>query len=476
MEQLDLNEIQAYLMHDYGHMFFSRFVLLQVTDAPSAKHWISDISHQLAYATSMSTDQSEDTLLNIAVTASGFKALGMHPDNVNAFSREFREGMISEHRTRMLGDIAGSSPDQWLWGNEKKIPEEPVHLLLLVFGKDEETCIRFYDDLKEKFSNRGLKESIHIDGRILKDNKEHFGFKDGISQPIIKGSGQTGPKPNMIAAGEFILGYKNVYDVLPQTPLIMKDEGDLNLLPPDAGGSGKKDLGRNGTYLVIRQLEQDVNAFWSFMNKKTQNEDGSVNVDESLKLSAKIMGRWPSGAPITSFPDADPGILMEDNDFGYAKLDKDGLKCPFGAHIRRNNPRDSFEDLGIKESYKLSNRHRIIRRARLYGEPFIGSPENHKPEGEVGLLFNCFNADISRQFEFLQYTWANIPKTKELYNDPDPIIGVKEFPVEGETQNFTIQDSPVNRTISGLERFVKVKGGAYFFFPSYSALRYTASI
>jgi Dyp-type peroxidase family len=253
-------------------------------------------------------------------------------------------------------------------------------------------------------------------------------------------------------------------------------QGNTNLLPSDAGDTGKKDIGKNGSYLVIRQMEQNVTAFWNYMNEKTKNKDGTVNEFESTKLAAKMMGRWPSGAPIVNFPDADPNVISDDNDFGYAKDDKDGTKCPFGSHLRRCNPRDSLEDLKAKESTKLTNRHRIIRRARLYGDPYIGSPNNTKPNGEVGLLFNCFNADISRQFELIQFTWANSTKVKNLYNDPDPIIGTKEFSHENLPQNFTIQSCPVNKTVTNLQRFVSIKGGAYFFFPSITAIRYLGTI
>ena len=193
-------------------------------------------------------------------------------------------------------------------------------------------------------------------------------------------------------------------------------------------------------------------------------------------MGARFVGRWQNGAPITLFPDADPGTTSDVNDFGYSKFDKDGLKCPFGSHLRRTNPRDNVDDHGKKESLKLSKQHRIIRRARLYGEIYEGSPTNLTPTGEVGLIFICFNADISRQFEFLQYTWSNLPKNKELYNDPDPIIGVRANAEQGEEQNFTIQDLPVNRTIKNLPQVITVKGGAYFFFPSINVLRYLSTI
>jgi Dyp-type peroxidase family len=474
MDTLELEDIQGYIIRGYANMNYSKYCFLRVTDSIKAKKWLNDIVDDLTISTHIINKADlPSTNLNIAFTATGLIALGLVSENVTAFSREFREGMLTEHRRRMLGDVGASKAEDWVWGGPNT---DQVHICLLVFGKDKETCENYYTSLEKVFTNSGIGVVKNIDGQTLPNNKEHFGFRDGISQPTIIGSGKTSEPTNRIKAGEFILGYPNEYNVLPDTPLINKEQGNLNLLNADMGGTGKKDLGRNGSYLVIRQMEQDVTGFWNFMNEKTKNEDGSININESNKLAAKIMGRWPSGAPVTKFPDVDPGGISDDNDFGYAKEDKDGAKCPFGSHLRRCNPRDSLEDNTPKESIKLSNRHRIIRRARLYGDPFVGSPTNTNPNGEVGILFNCFNADISRQFELVQFTWANSTKIKNLYNDPDPIIGTNEISHNGLPQNFTIQGCPFNKTVTDLKRFVKIKGGAYFFFPSISSIRYLASL
>lgn len=474
METLELDDIQGYIIRGYSHMMYSRYVLLEVTDSALAKKWISEVSDTFTNATHVPSKANlPNTCLNIAFTHSGLIALGMNEDNAQNFTREFREGMTTPHRQRLLGDFDSSSPDKWTWGGTNN---KPVHAVLMIFGKNKDVCLNYHHQLQAGYTAYGLSELMQIDGQTLPNNKEHFGFRDGISQPIIKGSGRFGAEDNMIDAGEFLLGYKNEYHVYPDTPLLETEQGEVNLLPSDAGGSGKKDLGRNGSYLVMRQMQQDVEGYWNFNNEHTKNEDGSINVEESIKLAAKMMGRWPSGAPVVKFPDKDPGGNSDDNDFGYAKEDPDGLKCPFGSHLRRSNPRDSFEDANAKTSIWLTNRHRIIRRARLYGDPIVSSPTNNKPNGEVGLLFNCFNADISRQFEFIQYTWGNFPKVKQLYNDPDPITGVREVPVEGEEQNFTIQGCPVNTTVKGLKRFVTIKGGAYFFFPSITTIRYICTL
>lgn len=472
MTPLETSDIQGYIIRGYAHMRYSRFIFLQIKDAAAVKDWLAKSWHSITTAVHIPKHEKiSDTHLNIAFTNKGLLALGLNEKNFDVFSREFRQGMVQPHRTRLLGDFDRNAPENWQWGAPHN---KPIHIALMVFGRDEGIFLRYLKEINSQFEASGLESIFFIDGQTLPQNKEHFGFRDGISQPVIEGSGKIGPVGDYVKAGEFIFGYKNEYGVFPDTPLLAVEQGDLNLLAADAEGSGKKDIGRNGSYMVMRQLEQDVQSFWTFMNKNTQNEDGSVNSEASIKLASKMMGRWPSGAPITRYPDKDPGSISNDNDFGYAKEDSEGLKCPFGSHLRRTNPRDSFEDNGIKLSLALSNKHRIMRRARLYGEPFRGSPVHMNPKGEVGLLFSCFNADISRQFEFIQYTWANSPKVSKLYNDPDPIIGVNES--SDLEQNFTIQEVPVNRTIKKLERFVTVKGGGYFFLPSISALRFLATL
>jgi Dyp-type peroxidase family len=466
---IELADIQGYVVRGYAKMMYSRYLLMTITDATAAKRFIHSLSSRVTNAAFYPVD----TCTNIAFTAPGLKALGLNDKNLSNFTREYREGMTTPHRQRLLGDYDSSSPDNWDWGGPAN---QEVHLMLMLFGRDKDTTLAYYDQLQPVLLNSGLSEIRQLDGQTLPFNKEHFGFRDGISQPVIKGSGRSGPETDRVNTGEFLMGYLNEYNVYPDSPVIDEEQGDLNLLPADVAGSGKKDLGRNGSYLVVRQIEQDVDAYWTFMNDKTKNNDGSINETESFKLAAKMMGRWQSGAPIVKFPDADPGKDIDDNDFNYMQLDKDGLKCPFGSHLRRCNPRDNFEDDSGKESLTLTNRHRIIRRARQYGDPYEGSPTEHTPNGEVGLIFACFNADISRQFEFIQYTWANYPKFKQLYNDPDPVIGVRENADYDMEQNFTIQAEPVSKCITGLKRFIKIKGGAYFFFPSITTIRYLATL
>ena len=474
MQTIDIKDIQGIVLKGYGSMINVRYCLLKIEDAKRAKIWLDEIVSKI----SDGDHSPEMASLNIAFTFHGLKALGLKDANLRNFGREFREGMATPHRQRILGDFDTSAPTEWRWGGFARDgkSEENLHILLMVFGKNIEVLNEFYTELEGQFLSKGISIIENLDGQINKDSKEHFGFRDGIAQPVIAGSGQTGEANNVVAPGEFILGYKNQYGVYPETPLIEIEQGDLNLLSDDECGSSLKNIGRNGSYLVFRQMEQHVDRFWKFINENSKNEKGELNDAESIKLASKMVGRWPSGAPLVAFPEEDPGKLSDMDNFGYSENDKQGLRCPFGSHIRRTNPRDAFEDNKAKLSSKLTNKHRIIRRGRSYGEAIDAGPNNYKTKDEVGLHFICVNANIENQFEFIQRTWSNNPSFQNLYNEPDPLTGTQENIDKSLTQNFTVQDYPTNRCIQNLPQFVTIRGGAYFFLPSMSAIKYLATI
>lgn len=469
MLELELSEIQGFLVRDYKEMPVSKYFLLQIGDASRAKKFIENISKKITTV----VDKNEESFINIGFTGIGLSALGLHENNLRAFTREFREGMVTPHRQRLLGDHDSNDPSNWDWGGTKN---EAIHLMLMVFNSTQENISTQTQQLRKEFVEFGLKEVFLLNSETFPEGREHFGFRESISQPAIIGSGVSGVNNDNIQPGEFLMGYKNEYNVYPDSPRLIDKQGNINLLADDPVEKGTKDLGRNGTYFVLRQLKEDVNGFWNFLNEKSKNEDGSFNPEESTKLAAKMMGRWPGGAPLVKFPDKDPGILTDDNDFVYTDTDRLGLKCPFGSHVRRTNPRDNFEETGPAESLQLTKKHRIMRRVRSYGEKYTASATQHTPVDEVGILFGCFNADINRQFEFIQYSWANYPKFKQLYADPDPFIGVKENPEPGVVQQFTIPTETHNKYIDGLKSFVTVKGGAYFFFPSRTVVEYLSTI
>lgn len=478
MHTIEKQDIQGFLLRGYGKMRNTRYFLLHITDAPAAKKWLDAVSNDI----SDGHHQPETTCLNLAITQAGLKQLGLHDENLQDFSREFREGLDTEHRNRLLGDEGASGPKNWAFGAKPENAQNPeladnnIHLMLLAFALNQPMLEEYAKELEKTLAAHGLKILLALDGNLLKDNKIHLGFRDGIGQPAIEGLHMDAGKSNTVATGEFLMGYKNEYGVYPDMPLIHQQQGDMHLLPFDPEGSGKRNLGHNGSYLVYRKMEEKVDLFWSYMNAQTLNADGTVNEEASIMLASKMVGRWPNGAPMSLYPDSQPAGLSDEDDFGYHANDRDGNRCPFGSHIRRNNPRDAFEDNSARQSLKLTKKRRIIRRGRSYGEPLVGTPAHHHAGGEIGLHFMCFNADIADQFEFIQHTWANFPRFQNLYNDPDPITGLRNVGGENPVQNFTVQGRPVNRVYTQLQQFVTIKGGAYFFFPSITAIKYLSTI
>ena len=126
------------------------------------------------------------------------------------------------------------------------------------------------------------------------DGVEPFGFADGLSQPAIDWDQETDPDTrrldysDLAALGEFLLGYANEYGKFTDRPVVSADAASAEL-PDAADDPGKKDVGRNGTYLVFRQLGQDVRGFWQFVHGATGGEPAAMD-----RLSSALVGRTRS--------------------------------------------------------------------------------------------------------------------------------------------------------------------------------------
>jgi deferrochelatase/peroxidase EfeB len=327
------------------------------------------------------------------------------------------------------------------------------------------------------------------------DGVEPFGFADGLSQPAIDWDQETDPDTrrldysDLAALGEFLLGYSNEYGKFTDRPVVSADAISAEL-PDAADDPGKKDVGRNGTYLVFRQLDQDVRGFWRFLHDATGGEAAAMD-----RLSAAFVGRTRSGEPlVTAAPGAGDGL----NRFTFDH-DPRGVVCPVGAHIRRSNPRNTdypgrptglakllaalgASTKGFRDDLVSPVRfHRVLRRGREYG-PGLSPADALQPpppgDPERGLHFVCLNANIGRQFEFLQNSWLMSTTFAELKGETDPLVGTRD-PVPGcpATNAFTIPRSGgLAQRVTGLPQFVTVRGGEYFFLPGLSALRYLAAI
>ena len=454
--RLDLGDIQGLFARGYRGHPYARFTIFTIP-GPAAGGGL--LTWLLPHVTT-AAPFSGDSAVQVAFTASGLRRLGL-PDRVIAgFAAEFIEGMTNANRSRFLGDVGESDPRRWAWGG----PDGPAaDGLLMLYAADPDLLERQQAELRRQLERGGITEATELPVRELGDT-EPFGFHDGISQPVIDGLPKAANAPRTVPAGEFVLGYPNARGQLTDRPLLPAADDPMRLLLPDPAGKGAVDFGRNGTYLVFRQLEQDVDGFWRFVDEAASRADGSPDAAYRTALAAKMIGRWPSGAPLVKAPDHDIPALSDDNDFAY-RGDPLGLACPVGAHIRRANPRDSLP-AGPAASLDTSDLHRLLRRARSYGPDAAGN------NGGTGLYFICLAANLSRQFEFVQHTWLNSATFNGLYDDADPVTGIHS-PTGG---TFTVPARPVRRRHRGLPQFVQTRGGAYFFLPGVSALRYLAQL
>ena len=458
---LEKDDMQGILVSAFAHLPCVAYSLLRVVDRGAARRWLSEVVPLVTSAVA----KQEGWSFNIAFTLEGLEALGLPAESSATFPAAMHDGgMTSAHRTRILGDHGANAPEHWEWGGTGT---DPVHVLLLVYGVDESARDDRLTSLVPT-ADSGVVEVVTLRAGRPKNAREHFGFLDGVGQPVVAGSGRTKTQFDRtrhyteIAAGEFVLGYCNEDNALPLSPT----------LPSAAMADGLLDLGKNGTFLVFRQLKQNVAGFW----RAVRDQAAVVFPDDpngAVRLASRMVGRWESGAPLVKHPRSDPfdGVPQDvtDNDFNYHDLDSAGLACPIGSHIRRANPRDA---LGPDPATALtsSRRHRLLRRGRSYGDQ---TTNRYEDDGvDRGLYFICLNTDLERQFEFVQQTWLNNPDFAGLSDEVDPIVGTSG----GGGCPFSVQDRPVRVRAHGIRAHATVRGGAYWFVPGLRALAAIAAL
>jgi deferrochelatase/peroxidase EfeB len=505
----DFRDIQGLARFGYRHLPSARYHLLTFADVAAARAWLSE-----APVTAAVKGTRPDTALHVAFTYDGLEKLVKRSDILLQFPYEFQSGMTELSRSRRLGDVNDNDPKRWRWGGPGKVPD----VLVMLYALSRQKLDEWERQLRNRTWDAAFAPGICLattDGGDI----EPFGFNDGVSQPRLDWRGiyreqhYTTSYTNVSAPGEVLLGYKNEYGRYTDRPLIAPADDPAGVLPTAEDAPGKKDLGRNGTYLVFRDLEQDAAAFWQFVNDQAAHarEDrngfaagtvGRVPAEIPLMSGERIAGSYdrPSptpGDPIVALqrdaiagvgPDADD---IRQNQFTYHG-DVNGNACPFGAHIRRANPRNADLPEGTRGAFEKLIRilgfgrrsphedliastrfHRILRRGREYA--FETTQTDGVKIIERGLRFICLNGNISRQFEFIQASWLVNPKFEGL-DEQDPLVGNRvPFSTDRSTASFTRpQASGLCLRAGELGRFVHVRGGAYFFLPGIAALRYLA--
>lgn len=420
--------------------------------------------------------------INFAFTFPGLKALQLSEPTLASFPEAFRQGMAA--RAERLGDIGPSAPENWegvlgldcvhgyFTGGYLADEDQPVSEALRRRLRDDVSAFNdstgsngWGDTLRTILTLLCLPlgvEVLHIElgedpyeldknGRIVRPpyRMEHFGFRDGISQPFVDmnlgdplpGGGTPGANRTWapVAHGEIYLSEQD-------------EDGNRHHLPIH------ESLREGSTFLVFRKLEQDIAAFRAYLARQRPNDRVAQD-----KLAAQFVGRWPNGTPLSVSPDAprdlgnDPDGLL--NDFRYAADDPKGMRCPLGSHIRRSNPRDIGGTNDVR-------RHRILRRGMAYGGSLL--PMDSQGDGRKrGLLFIAANSRLDLQFEVIQADWLN---KGEILGQ----AGLNRCPISGANlggPSDSFLESGAVAPVTGLPPFVITRGGDYFFAPGVKAMR-----
>ena len=433
--KLELDDIQSGVLRPRPAPYVATYIAFRIDDAKAGRELMAR-ARRVVTSAANPTGPLADTWVSMALTYQGLKALGVPQDSLDSFAWEFRQGMAA--RAKELRDTGESSPENW----EQPLGTTDVHVVLVAVSPDREKLETALDHARKAYQEMtGIEAIWRQDCHALPNEKEPFGFRDGISHPAIEGSGIPGTNlgEQPLKAGEFVLGYAD-------------EMGGVQKTVPEL-------LGRNGTYIVFRKLHQRVAEFRQYL------EANSTSPEDQELLAAKMMGRWRSGAPLALCPFHDDPKLGADpqrnNDFLYEADDPAGFKTPGGSHIRRTNPRDA-------SIAGVARIHRMIRRGTAYGSLL--------PEGVLeddgadrGLMFAFVGAHPGRQFEFVQSQWINDGVFFGADDDKDPILG-------SPNPNFTLPRRPVRKRLQGIPRFVVTRGGEYCFMPGLRALCWLANL
>jgi deferrochelatase/peroxidase EfeB len=547
------SDIQSIMFGGLGFLPFGTVLICELpADRGRASTWLKAVHGDIAFNDGRRLGR--DAAITLSLSWHGLTKLGL-PEYVGpTFPLAFVDGMTADYRSRILGDIGDNSPQSWRWGSQQ--PDAAV----LIYGRSDDDV----DTVKRRFlaacdaADMRTPHEVPLE-TVTKDKTEAFGFVDGISQPVIRGtykSLRNADPIHIVEPGEMILGYPDNRGYIPPSPTLEPNSDPANKLPllgaPNdfsrSVADATRDVGFNGSFLVIRELEQDVHGFSAYCQAEAARLNDRLDPPYYINaafIGAKLIGRWKDGSSLvrepyesatehrkkllvradkqaelseklnlklvmestsvdsTTRPKSNPyggtpidptpkppaaaalparttadataidpargntiapiaaddeKPIRPDNDFLFGAEDPGGLRCPYGAHIRRANPRDSL-DPGNADQIDISNRHRIAR---------IGRHFKPKPGNNPGLFFMCLCADIERQFEFLQQTWLRSPSFHGLSCEKDPVLGDAQQDACG----FTIPspDGPIG--LKPLPRFVTTKGGGYFFVPGRRLIDY----
>lgn len=436
-----LEEIQGNILAGYNRQNTVLLVLTFNNNIAATKQWIGTFSNQyVTSAYAQSAEGKTGLVANFFLSMIGYMHLQFAYGDVPQ-GAYFRGGMKDPNAKELLGD---PPVDQW-----EPAYQPELHGMVLLADDDVTALNTVVTQLQQELLD--ITSHIHLENGFVMHNAngqaiEHFGFRDGISQPLFL--------KNQIDSARVAQGGFENWDPRASLSLVLS----------------KDPLGKTedsyGSFLVYRKLQKDVPGFEA--NLKTLGD--ALGVDVEL-AGAFTIGRFKDGTPVTLSNVADGESNPNFNDFNY-QGDQQGSRCPFFAHTRKVNPRGDTETLtSTPVPLPEEKMHRIVRRGASYGAK---PPE---PAGKTGSgsLFLCFMADIANQFVVMQNIWANNPNFVVQNVGTDPIIGVEKLDSNGqpvpEEYEFPNPWGTTNRKTTDFTHWVLFQGGEYFFTPSLSFLK-----
>ena len=373
-----------------------RYLILEVADRIAARRWlaasISGRYHGVPQITTGNWGTAKpDTCLNIGLTYEGLRVLGTPSSSLDMFPNEFIAGMTAS--ALKLGDVGPSAPENW------PAPfDEPkrIHLIATIYAEKVEQL----DQVQQRALDRNALTLLGTrEGYSFPKDIVHFGYRDNIMQPRFEGvhdpQRHADGQP-MAPLGTVLLGHPTNLEGL-----------RWRVPEPEA-------LGHNGTFNAFRVLRQDVAGFEKYLDQAASDLLKHPQVDEVLPsgaevnicqvlsiaapsrhgalrevVAANLCGRWRDGTPLALSADTpDPNV-------DQAKFDYDReLPLPYGAHIRRCNPRG-----GQIVQRVANNSRRLVRRGVPYGPRYNGPEpgDGSGSEPERGLLGNFIGSQPRRR-------------------------------------------------------------------------------
>src|SRR5439155_15290858 len=244
--RLDFDDIQHFLLTRTPALA-ARYEFLSFANGAAGRAWLAGLVDKVGTGQSVGTASPDARWVTVAFTYGGLRALGVNDAMLATFPEEFRQGMAA--RAQILGIVGDSGPDRWIGD----LASPALHAIVILFARDAEErdrCERQHRQYLSTLTGVNALSALNLEALPPFDGvaREHFGYRDRLSQPVIAGTGEQ-PTPGSgppVKAGEFVLGYEDESGAPPPLP------------QPEL-------LSRNGSYLAYLRMEEHVGAFRAFL-------------------------------------------------------------------------------------------------------------------------------------------------------------------------------------------------------------------